>query len=718
MQCAKILKKENNETMIKTTVQQNMLMGLLFSVIAISLLSPIASNTYLPFSPDYANHLGLIVQAKMAILQWQFPIRTAPWEFTGWHYPVYQFYSPLPYTIAAIIFCIKHSNPFIAYKAVIWLALVLGGIYIYRTAYILTKAKTPSLLAGVVYMMAPYFIININVRGAFTEACAQGVLPIALYYTVRTYFDGFNLKNNCITAISWFALAITHLITFVYGSLFIGLFLLLTTMQNKTHWKGLMISGICYTYGCLLSLWFLVPIHIIENKLNIDFSLINPMSTNWLTPLSNLLSSTAISPMPLPGNHLLIFPLYPGIGWCILLSASVCLYLTITSSIPKAKYNAVVRSLLSLFLLLVFLTWSPVNIWKYLPKFLMITQFSYRMLAQVSWVGALLFALAIKLSYKENMKVHEIALALLLIGLASSSWLQTNNSSIRAESVIQNPDMGYGKGGYLLKSNPIPIFYGGINLHFATGDGWLDSGQHLKISNKLIKHNPDIGLHFDGEFATEYLKLPAVLTVKADGDIIHKEQITTQSFSINIPLNKITPSKQKPFVELELLVNKHFVPHDISNESGDLRQLAIRVRSIVLTTRSQDTGTPVERVQPFCTQVGTKTICKLTTSGIVQLPILYYPRLLNITVDGENVPYYPLPYLNGLVLSGVTVKPGMHDITFNFQGIAWANRISLITWILLLFLLIYPIFQSKLGRWYFNPSRQLLFSKGSVKQWN
>jgi uncharacterized membrane protein len=218
----------------KLLESQKLLIITFFSIIGSSLLVPIASNHFLPSAPDYANHVALIIQAKMAILEGQFPIRVTPWQFNGWRYPCFQFYSPLVYTFAGLVYCII-SNPYVAFKITIWLASTVAGIYTYRSARLLSCSHGASLLAGVAYMMAPYFLININARGAFTEAIAQGVLPVVLFYALRLYLEGARFRTVALASVSWFVLLTTHLITFVYASFFIGLFFLLLILQNKNR---------------------------------------------------------------------------------------------------------------------------------------------------------------------------------------------------------------------------------------------------------------------------------------------------------------------------------------------------------------------------------------------------------------------------------------------------------------------------------------------------
>src|SRR4051812_29386403 len=107
----------------------------LFGILSIALLAPIGSifstYAYLPKN-DFRGHSALIMQAKMAIDEGQFPIRVAPWEHQQLRYPEYQFYSVLPFTIAGYIykfFTATHSellkNPFNTLKLVIMMSLMI-----------------------------------------------------------------------------------------------------------------------------------------------------------------------------------------------------------------------------------------------------------------------------------------------------------------------------------------------------------------------------------------------------------------------------------------------------------------------------------------------------------------------------------------------------------------------------------------------------------------
>ncbi len=71
--------------------------------------------------------------------------------------------------------------------------------------------------------------------------------------------------------------------------------------------------------------------------------------------------------------------------------------------------------------------------------------------------------------------------------------------------------------------------------------------------------------------------------------------------------------------------------------------------------------------------------------ALVRAPVLYYPRMLRVTVDGHTVPYGNL----GRFVA-VAVGPGDHVIAARFVGLPWANALSLATWVAVLAALCSP----------------------------
>ncbi|MGB5772165.1 MAG: 6-pyruvoyl-tetrahydropterin synthase-related protein, partial [Crocosphaera sp.] len=288
----------------------------LYGFVALSLMAPMASSKIIVSINDTPSHVGYIAQARTAIIEGQFPLRVAPLEDNSWRYPGFQFYSQLPYFIGGWFYkIVTPTNPYEAYKLVILIALMIGGFYIYRLSFKLTESRVAAILAGIAYMSAPYFLNNIHARGAFTEAIAQGILPVVIYYVIECYLTG-KRRYLVLSALSWFCLGITHIITFVYGTLFLALLALIVIIQTRKTdftWYRLIPPLEAYGLGWLLGFYFLAPVVFISPYLSIrkQIKVINPFGTNTYTPLANLLAPTSLPAEPSETGLAATYGLHP-----------------------------------------------------------------------------------------------------------------------------------------------------------------------------------------------------------------------------------------------------------------------------------------------------------------------------------------------------------------------------------------------------------------------
>ena len=262
-----------------------------YAFVAIALIAPIASNHFIPELADYMNHLAAIIEAKLALAEGQFPIRVAP-DWAG-RYPYFQFYSPSSYTIAALIYqYLTPNNPLFAFKLTTLFALTIGGIYMYRVIYWFVQSKHAAILASLVYLMSPYYIIVINNFGDLSELIGLAILPAVLYYSLQRFQFPNQYQFLLKAGLCWYLLLTTHIVTFIYGSFFIALLFLLVTIKNRHHWRNFIQLGIAWGLGCLLAMWYLAPIAtlgqdtLISQSFNshTQFSLFSPALSHLLFP--------------------------------------------------------------------------------------------------------------------------------------------------------------------------------------------------------------------------------------------------------------------------------------------------------------------------------------------------------------------------------------------------------------------------------------------------
>jgi hypothetical protein len=104
----------------------------------------------------------------------------------------------------------------------------------------------------------------------------------------------------------------------------------------------------------------------------------------------------------------------------------------------------------------------------------------------------------------------------------------------------------------------------------------------------------------------------------------------------------------------------------------------------------------IKQVQPTCQQHKSGTHCNILVPdgvAIIELPMFYYPQLLNIRLNGAVVPYFSI-LREGFLITGIVADPGkLNRIKVNFQGLVSANIISQFAWLLWLLLSLFFIFK-------------------------
>jgi len=667
-----------------------LLVCLLLGIVAFSLMAPMASSRVI-LTNDHTSHLAYVIQAKMALEEGQFPIRVAPLEDFGFRYPSFQFYSQLPYTLGAIIYkFITPSNPYNAYKMMFWLALWVGGIFIYRLALGLTRYRIAAILAGVSYMAAPYFLINIHARGAFTEAIAQGILPIVLFYVFKLYRKP-SINSLLLSAVSWFALATTHVITFIYSTIFIASLILIISRLSQAPLKNLVRLAIAYIWGWILALYFLAPVVLESASLSIRQQIDqgNPFYSRWLTPLANLLSPTSLPPEPTEFGIAPTYGLHPSVGWIFLIAWGTVLYYSFSHrklSLRLQSAKPTLVALLTIFLITFLLTWSPANIWELLPRQLWVTQFPFRFLTHVMWTGSLLTAFAILFIFRQKLDRRHLIFGIVIIVMIARPWLLIPKGTITVDEVMKEPLFRYsGALDYLYRTEPETL-YGNTDLHFLSNNWIPGYAEWDSFVNNALMFGPETYypkwqpqekpvLSLSGEVYMENIEDKANLLVQLNDKTLASIPLTQRELIAKIPLENVQRPDQ---------INTFGLKFFVEGKTKDGTPLSIRMKQFRLEGLSpENTVTSVQETQKMCQQKGSITSCDITVqngTGIAQLPVLYYPRMLKIWVNNQRFEGFPVNYRDFNLL-GLRLTPGQYQIQVKFVGLTWANWISFLGWL-------------------------------------
>lgn len=211
------------------------------------------------FLPGYFFHhddlqVMRIFEMKKCFEDFQFPCRWVPDMGYGNGFPLFNYYSALPYYIGAILsYVLGLIN---AAKALFFIPLVLGGVSMFFLGQKLF-GKDAGFLSAVLYMFAPYRALDSYVRGAVAESFALALIPLVFYFVLEISEkpSRFNISFG---SLSLAAVLLSHNIMTMFFIPFIFFWgLLILFFKKWDNWKPLLTSLIL---GVGLSAFFLFPI--------------------------------------------------------------------------------------------------------------------------------------------------------------------------------------------------------------------------------------------------------------------------------------------------------------------------------------------------------------------------------------------------------------------------------------------------------------------------
>ncbi len=211
------------------------------------------------FLPGYFFHhddlqVMRIYEMRKCFEDLQIPCRWVPDMGYGNGYPLFNYYSALPYYIGGLLsYFLGLIN---SAKALFFIPLVLGGV----SMFLLGKklfGKEAGFLAGILYLFAPYRALDSFVRGAIAESFALAIIPLVFYYSLEI-IEKPTKSNLILGSLSLAAFLLSHNIMTMFFMPFLLLWNLIFLFFFKwKNWKAVLVS---FLLGIGLSAFFLLPV--------------------------------------------------------------------------------------------------------------------------------------------------------------------------------------------------------------------------------------------------------------------------------------------------------------------------------------------------------------------------------------------------------------------------------------------------------------------------
>ena len=250
-----------------------LLLVILFSFWAIK---PLLNPGFFPMHDD--TQVARVFEMKKALSDGMFPVRWVPDLGYGFGYPIFNFYAPFAYYIGAF-FMFLGFDGLIATKIMIGLGTVLAGVFMYLFAREFWD-ETGGVIAGLLYIYAPYHALNIYVRGAIAELWAYAFIPLAFLASYKIFLSLESyvaLKSSskkhletkkliwfwvCISAVAHAAIIISHNLTAMMTTPFLFVFAVFLYIKlrsaDKLHKPYFIFLGLLI--GVLLSAFYWLPV--------------------------------------------------------------------------------------------------------------------------------------------------------------------------------------------------------------------------------------------------------------------------------------------------------------------------------------------------------------------------------------------------------------------------------------------------------------------------
>lgn len=227
---------------------------ILIWITVVIILIPILRPGFFSFHDE--THMVDVYEMIRSLQLGGFPPRFAPDFNFGLGYPYFNFYYHLPFYITTVFHYLSFSMTD-SFKYMLGLAVILSasGFYFLLRNHV---SKVSAVFGTLVYILSPYFAVDLYVRGAPGEMYIFALFPWAGYF-LNKYLKKSDSVNLAMAAISIFLIGISHnvLLPFIYLLLF--LYSLVNLIIFKTDLKKSLKIFLPFILGVLLASYYLLP---------------------------------------------------------------------------------------------------------------------------------------------------------------------------------------------------------------------------------------------------------------------------------------------------------------------------------------------------------------------------------------------------------------------------------------------------------------------------
>jgi uncharacterized membrane protein len=234
---------------------------ILVLVLSVFAWAPLVGPAYFLHAHDAPHSIFFLNQFDQALRDGVLYPRWGVDFALGYGYPLFDIYSSLAFYVAEA-FHLLGVGLTGAIKLTYAMAFVLSGLTMYAFGK-RVLGRRAGVLAAVVYMYAPYRLLDIYVRSAFAEFCAYSFLPLILllFYDLA---ERPSVRRLVLASLGYAALILTHAATaLIFTLLLVPYVVFLICSRIRTGWlRTLRLAGLSLlaaSFALVLAAIFLLP---------------------------------------------------------------------------------------------------------------------------------------------------------------------------------------------------------------------------------------------------------------------------------------------------------------------------------------------------------------------------------------------------------------------------------------------------------------------------
>ena len=234
-----------------------LILGILVVLVFRSLLTKVMMTT-----DDLEYHVARTANYYLALKQHQVPPRWAPNLNGGFGYPVFIFSYHLPYIVSSALFILTNSLQESVNLGMLF-ALIIGAVGMYLVG---TQKKLSALertIVALVYVFAPYSLLNVFARGAIGEIYFFAVLPWMLWLAEQTLVSSTligRLAHSALLSLVTVIFFTTHQTSVMLA---LPMIIFLALVPHAKHVRDVakffFPIGIPIFFGALMTMWTILP---------------------------------------------------------------------------------------------------------------------------------------------------------------------------------------------------------------------------------------------------------------------------------------------------------------------------------------------------------------------------------------------------------------------------------------------------------------------------